>query len=953
MIQATLGVAMVFQLTSGLCLAQEQPQALTPREISEAAQQGRSAGQSLSRSVQMPVVDRDAKTITINGEVVPFRELVPGSERAGGLPSDQELGEMAGNQTLIDNAAKEKHRQLQNAVTVEGQVYRDFRNGKRATDREVRGLLLDTQKQAPLWKDTIQAFASGAAGADLGACQTQTRWEGAPEETGYTVSQKSCERIHKLDRCERKRELTDESRSNVEVATRSHTLTAPEEFSVTITNELPSGTVLIAATARLSFTGSAESVTITQQPSRDNGWKVRYRVVPGPPVTTCRDVLGMQCTAGTPGCICSTQSGTVRVTVIANLTAIRETFSSEPDNCLMETDQFCTARWTCDDNEPRTFAGVQIDGTIGSQLGLLYPNVVGNVPESSRDPVCYQATALYQCDFMLGQLCWTDAQGRQQCVNNTEQNTMLDTCAPLREDTSCGLARTSCAEGARGHGGFCYVEDLLYECRQQVPASAITPVTQVVCDGQIVCAGTQCAPMENEVGGGFAKAQAGLTVAQHFLSDRKETPGTQDVKMFAGKPMECKKALGSLASCCTETRTSAPKDWMEMYSERMRLGSVNQAIRTMGKAGAQQSGGWEGLGRNDQVDRSALNNSFTAPIETVTAGDNISTQGLPQEANLQEMSTEFTLKAREEYQPDLNWMCSQEEFDLANQKELGTCTEIGSYCKTSVFGACLDKRTVSCCFASPLSRQIRETMAGGQAGIAAGAFGTPKAPRCDGVAIEQAASANVSNLNLDEWVGRMQKAGALPTMTAAQMDSEYSLEKLTGSQSVANQLHTGPALAKSTGEDRKNTAERTGLRMDAVDIERAAMAIEGDLVQDDPGAVPDANGPGEIYLGPAYTATIAGRNATIYFMRVGKRGRVSVRYRLVDGSATAGVHFVDRAGLVEWGDGVDGLQTVAVPTVRTPGQATALKLFVELSDPSGGAALGETRTGTIVINPIR
>ncbi|RFM78468.1 mating pair stabilization TraN, partial [Salmonella enterica subsp. enterica serovar Heidelberg str. CFSAN002073] len=97
----------------------------------------------------------------------------------------------------------------------------------------------------------------------------------------------------------------------------------------------------------------------------------------------------------------------------------------------------------------------------------------------------------------------------------------------------------------------------------------------------------------------------------------------------------------------------------------------------------------------------------------------------------------------------LIWACEKEEFELNAKRSLKSCHYVGSYCKTKVLGACIEKRESYCCYNSPLSRIMNEQIRG-QMNLG---FGTAKAPSCDGLKIEDIGKVDWDQINLDEWLG--------------------------------------------------------------------------------------------------------------------------------------------------------------------------------------------------------
>jgi conjugal transfer mating pair stabilization protein TraN len=82
----------------------------------------------------------------------------------------------------------------------------------------------------------------------------------------------------------------------------------------------------------------------------------------------------------------------------------------------------------------------------------------------------------------------------------------------------------------------------------------------------------------------------------------------------------------------------------------------------------------------------------------------------------------------------LIWTC-EEEFALGAKRELRSCHDVGSYCKSKILTACIERRKAYCCFNTPLARilneQIRPQLGrGGQPGLP-GARG--RGPRAGGL----------------------------------------------------------------------------------------------------------------------------------------------------------------------------------------------------------------------------
>ncbi|MDF4961936.1 conjugal transfer protein TraN, partial [Vibrio parahaemolyticus] len=138
------------------------------------------------------------------------------------------------------------------------------------------------------------------------------------------------------------------------------------------------------------------------------------------------------------------------------------------------------------------------------------------------------------------------------------------------------------------------------------------------------------------------------------------------------------------------------------------------------------------------------------------------------------------------------------EFTMNAKRALKNCTYVGSYCKSKVLGACIEKREAYCCFNSPLSRIIQEQVRP-QLGQN---FGDPKNPQCEGIPLDKIAEIDWSKINLDEWLGILQQNGKFPDPASINLDS------LTGAGNDFNIDGT-----------RKNAQERALERLEGIDID--------------------------------------------------------------------------------------------------------------------------------------
>lgn len=147
--------------------------------------------------------------------------------------------------------------------------------------------------------------------------------------------------------------------------------------------------------------------------------------------------------------------------------------------------------------------------------------------------------------------------------------------------------------------------------------------------------------------------------------------------------------------------------------------------------------------------------------------------------------------------------CEDEEMDLAMKNELLSTHYLGTYCKTEVLGACIEKRRSYCVFDSPLSRIMMEQIyKQRQMGLD---WGTAKNPNCMGLAIDGMDKIDWDLVNLDEWIGILIETDNYTDMVNVDLDS------LTGSGSNLNY--------QEDGIDRENVLEANKIRMEDIDVD--------------------------------------------------------------------------------------------------------------------------------------
>lgn len=185
----------------------------------------------------------------------------------------------------------------------------------------------------------------------------------------------------------------------------------------------------------------------------------------------------------------------------------------------------------------------------------------------------------------------------------------------------------------------------------------------------------------------------------------------------------------------------------------------------------------------------------------------------------------------------LVYACEEEEIELSTKEAMGSCTYLGSYCKSEAFGGCIERRKTFCCYETPLSRIIMEQAKAQLAGSFSAAFGTASNPNCEGMTLEDMANINWDLIDMSEWLALLAQSGNLPSVE----DYDFSMDGLTGSGSALNlNLSDGENTTTVTHEGdttemtfnpRPDALSRTTDRLNGVPLEQTNQELRQDLYE--------------------------------------------------------------------------------------------------------------------------
>ncbi|MBO8267151.1 conjugal transfer mating pair stabilization protein TraN, partial [Proteus mirabilis] len=387
------------------------------------------------------------------------------------------------------------------------------------------------------------------------------------------------------------------------------------------------------------------------------------------------------------------------------------------------------------------------------------------------------------------------------------------------------------------------------------------------CGGPIRCMGDDCLDVSKTQSTDFARATALLNAAQFMTQDMsctgqdgdKNPTGDENVvcSAFAGEAGECKIAVGGVSDCCEKPSNISLADYLNLIMAVPKLDGAVMGLQNGNSIkGAYQIlrepvlQGWTEITKpfTSYIENiSGAVDSFYQPVEQVIDElmDQLTEQvkevmadimkGLGQDAATQEAAAGGAGKMAQEgmMESAATWLstamtiytvyvvamvmiqmvykCEEDEFTMNAKRALKNCSYVGSYCKSKVLGACVEKREAYCCFNSPLSRIIQEQVRPklGQS------FGDPKNPQCGGIPLDKIAEIDWSKVNLDEWLGILQQNGKFPDPSSLNLDS------LTGNGSDFN-----------IDGSRKNTKERTLERLNGIDVDKARRDLASEIFPD-------------------------------------------------------------------------------------------------------------------------
>ena len=332
--------------------------------------------------------------------------------------------------------------------------------------------------------------------------------------------------------------------------------------------------------------------------------------------TTSWTLEGQTCYREESGCFTPTQPQ-ISFDVEFDGIYLESSFKHDPNedvisSCIIESDGWTSARWDCLDSSSKTLPA---PGGWGSQTigknelqslvpDMMYPDDPKPVDTTVSQPMsdnqgawCWRAYGEYNHETGIPEFGfgasdpYEDAHGDIQKIIvdvGDEDVTFRNSCAALEDNPQCVHKRTICVgestdpeaqsaaalygeafgldfegeSGARGHEGFCYIEEKVYDCGETVVVEDFTIQRVNACNNVIQCRGPDgdqdCFEMESSSMAEYAETAAYLQAAEHMSNDMS-CVNEQPSELAEKWPIICK--LWPHLDACTVTTTeftSAP-----------------------------------------------------------------------------------------------------------------------------------------------------------------------------------------------------------------------------------------------------------------------------------------------------------------------------------------------------------------------------------------------------------
>ncbi|MBB3221716.1 conjugal transfer protein TraN [Pseudoduganella umbonata] len=268
-----------------------------------------------------------------------------------------------------------------------------------------------------------------------------------------------------------------------------------------------------------------------------------------------------------------------------------------------------------------------------------------------------------------------------------------DTCQAPRE-RGCREVGAQCQEYATVDGTtLCMTEQREHVC----PTGGGETSTVTDCAGQQYCIDGNCFDTGTAPDGDFKKAVSALEMAREagvYLDQ-------DNLRIFRGEDRRCAKTVAR--NCCKSARSNVDK-----LSNRAVQGGSPHTY--------------------DVLSGSGVPSTLAAGIDPLG----------------------YALEASRDTVAEM-LQCDKEEVLTALRRRKGLCHHVGEYCSKKIrlglASICIEHKETHCCFNSKIARLIAEAAREQLPGLD---WGTPKAPACQGISVEQFQQLDLSRIDFRE-----------------------------------------------------------------------------------------------------------------------------------------------------------------------------------------------------------
>jgi hypothetical protein len=165
--------------------------------------------------------------------------------------------------------------------------------------------------------------------------------------------------------------------------------------------------------------------------------------------------------------------------------------------------------------------------------------------------------------------------------------------------------------------GVCYLEELHFECDQEIAYQTYRQQTSLTCPvGDIRCNANECIDIDRESNDGASRGLAALTASQLLALDSTCSDLDPDsCSVYPGKAQACQRGIGGIFDACELPAPVGPGPYLDLVFS---IGALDTNLTVL-KPTSPLRGAWEKLRDPAASAIDALKTPFATPSNTVSA----------------------------------------------------------------------------------------------------------------------------------------------------------------------------------------------------------------------------------------------------------------------------------------------------------------------------------------------